>query len=390
MKKILIFSLAYYPSHVSGAEIAIKEITDRIDPNEISFFMITHRFVRNAPSVEKIGNVMVHRVGLGPSYVSKILFIPLAAITAVHLNKKEHFDAVWTMMTYMIFPLALARALGLRLPYVVTLQDGDPYEKVFERWLIRPVAWILDWGFRNATVVQVISNYLATWPAKRGFRGTVEMIPNGASAQSLKEYPQGELDALRAKIGKQQGDVYLLSIGRLVHQKAIDDVIRALAQLPTHIKLAVVGEGPDREALKKLASDLKVTDRIFFAGQVDRQETAKYRKVCDIFVLPSRSEGQGISFMSTMASGMPVVTTQEGGIADFLYDAKRNPNKPTTGWAVDKDSPQQIAAAVKEIIANPEETKKVVETAQNLVREKYNWDIIAKDMGNRAFSKVLS
>lgn len=44
MKRTLIFSLAYYPKHVAGAEVAIKEITDRIDPDEIEFHMITNRF----------------------------------------------------------------------------------------------------------------------------------------------------------------------------------------------------------------------------------------------------------------------------------------------------------------------------------------------------------
>jgi len=62
MKKILIFSLAYYPNAVSGAEGAIKEITDRI--NDIEFHMITLRFMREHPSEELFGNVHVHRVGL--------------------------------------------------------------------------------------------------------------------------------------------------------------------------------------------------------------------------------------------------------------------------------------------------------------------------------------
>jgi glycosyltransferase involved in cell wall biosynthesis len=174
-----------------------------------------------------------------------------------------------------------------------------------------------------------------------------------------------------------------------VHQKAIDTVIRALALLPASVRLVVVGEGPDKAALQKLSQELHVEERVQFVGHVDRSETAKYRKVCDIFVMPSRSEGQGISFLSTMLSGLPIVATQEGGIADFLFDAKRNPGQPTTGWAVDKDSPEQIAAAVKEIQAHPEEVREVTETARELMHKKYDWDVIAKDMKEKVFKRVI-
>ncbi len=389
IKRILVFSLAYYPSHVSGAEVAIKEITDRIDPSDIEFSMVTHRFQSDVPKMERIGNVTVHRVGFGPSYLSKILFVPLAALTAVRLHRERPFDGSWVMMTYMLFPLVLAKLLGLRGPYALTLQDGDPYEKVFERWFIRPVAPILNWGFRNATMVQAISSYLATWPKRRGYKYGVEVIPNGASLESGKEFTVEELAPIRTQLGKKEGDVFLLSVSRLVHQKAIDIVIRALALLPEHIKLAVVGDGPDREMLESLAKELHVSDRVVFVGHVERTETAKFRKACDIFVLPSRSEGQGISFLSTMLSGMPVITTQEGGIADFLFDRVRNPNKPTTGWAVDVDNPEQIKTAVEEILANPERAQKVTMEAKALIKRQYDWNQIAHDMKERVFDIVL-
>ena len=83
MKRILIFSLAYYPSFVSGAEAAIKEITDRIDPSDIEFHLITLLFDTNALREERIGNVSVHRVGFGGNYLSKMFFIPFAALSRV-------------------------------------------------------------------------------------------------------------------------------------------------------------------------------------------------------------------------------------------------------------------------------------------------------------------
>ena len=390
MKKILIFSLAYYPDNVSGAEVAIKETTDRIAPEDITFHMVTLRFGSHAVKEEKVGNVYVHRIGVGGAYLSKMLFVPLAAFKARSLHKQHRFDGVWTMMTYMLLPTMLTRVLGIRIPYVLTLQDGDSYDKVFKRWFIRPVAPILDWGFRRAAVVQAISHYLATWPAKRGYRGVVEVVPNGASLQSAAEIPETELAALKTGLHKKEGEVFLVSVSRLVHQKAIDVVIRAVALLPEHIRYIVVGDGEDRPMLENLVKELKLEKRVTFVGKVERDMTAKYRRVSDIFVLPSRSEGQGISFASTMVSGLPMIATQEGGIADFLFDAKRDPDKPTTGWAVDVDNPEQIAEAVLDILAHPEKAKEVAETARKYALENFDWDAIAKRMREKVFSTALA
>ncbi|MDP2816507.1 MAG: hypothetical protein Q8O19_07495, partial [Rectinemataceae bacterium] len=78
-----------------------------------------------------------------------------------------------------------------------------------------------------------------------------------------------------------------------------------------------------------------------------------------------------------------------GGIADYLFDEKRNPDKEATGWAVDKDSPEQIAAAVTDIIANPEKVKRITTTARKMVEEKYDWDKIALQMQEKVFDLVF-
>ena len=66
-----------------------------------------------------------------------------------------------------------------------------------------------------------------------------------------------------------------------------------------------------------------------FWGQVDHKEMPKYLKISDVFTRPSRSEGFGISFVEAMAAEIPVVATQEGGLADFLFDPDRNKDKKT-------------------------------------------------------------
>jgi glycosyltransferase involved in cell wall biosynthesis len=82
-----------------------------------------------------------------------------------------------------------------------------------------------------------------------------------------------------------------------------------------------------------------------------------------------------------MASRLPVVATQEGGLAEFISDE--------TAWVVEKDSPQQIAGAVKSILANPNQVEQRTDFARRMVEEKYNWDAVAKAMNERVFGRVL-
>ncbi|MDE1925524.1 MAG: glycosyltransferase family 4 protein [Patescibacteria group bacterium] len=375
MKRILIFSLAYYP-RVGGAEVSIKEITDRIASDDIEFHMVTLRFsLQDAPE-EKIGNVFVHRIGWGTLYFSKILFIPFSVGKAIQLHRKYKFDASWAMMSYMLLPIIQFNWF-VGLPYALTLQEGDSYEHMFKRLRILPFMPLLAGGFYKATVVQVISTYLGIWARRWGFKGPLEIIPNGVDIQKFvgEKVPH-------------EGTV-LITTSRLVSKNAIDDIMRAIALLPQNISLVVVGDGPNKTKLKALAQAKGVMGRIVWEGYVDHAQLPALLHVADIFVRPSRSEGMGNSFIEAMASGLPVIATQEGGIADFLFDSKRNPDKPTTGWAVDKDSPAQIAEAVKDILAHPQQVKKVVENACAMVKEKYDWDLIAKDMREKVFKRVI-
>lgn len=388
-KKILVFSLAYYPSFVSGAEAAVKEITDRISPEEVEFHLITHLFEKTALRTERIGNVTVYRVGFGSAYLSKILFVPLAALKARSLHKTLHFSGMWAMMTYMLMPLTLARLGGVKIPYALTLQDGDPYEKVFERWFIKPALPLIDKGFRDASVIQVISEYLGTWPKKRGSKSEVVLIRNGANPKNFEQFYSDEaLLEIRNELGKQAGDIYLFIAARLVYQKGIDTVMRALAVLPTQVKFLIAGGGPEEAMLKSLASELGLSDRVIFLGALERDDVPKYRNtiVSDIFVHPSRSEGLGNSVLSAMAGRLPVVATQVGGLADFIFD-EADP-RGATAWPVTPDNPEQIAEAVRDIMANKTKVTERTENARRMVEREYHWDPIAKDMQEKIFSKL--
>jgi glycosyltransferase involved in cell wall biosynthesis len=371
VKRILIFSIAYHP-RVGGAEVALKEITSRID--DIEFHIVTLRFDQ-LPAHERMENIEVHRVGSG-SYFSKILFAFTAARLGAALHRERHFDGAWAMMSYMVLPLVVMRLWGVRLPYVLTLQEGDTYDYMFGRWRVLPVLPLITWGFRRATVVHAISAFLGAWARRRGFAGPLEIIPNGVDVKHFA----GEKAPHKG--------VTLITASRLVHKNGLDTVITALVHMPG-VRFKILGVGPGESALRALAADAGVTDRVDFLGYVNHANLPQHLRGADIFIRPSRSEGMGNSFIEAMAAGLPVIATQEGGIADFLFDAKRNPDKPATGWAVDKDTPEQIVRAVEEILGNPERTRTVVETARAMVFEKYDWDLIARAMREKVFARVL-
>jgi glycosyltransferase involved in cell wall biosynthesis len=279
----------------------------------------------------------------------------------------------------MVFPIVLARAGGLRVPYLLTLQDGDPFTHIFRRWFIFPFIPLLYAGFRHATAISALSTYLASWARQMGYTGAVAIVPNGADLTRFISRPSQSISA--------GSIVTLVTSSRLVHKNALDDVIRALVLLPLNVRFVIYGSGPEEAMLRQLARDLGVTGRVDFKGYVSHTELAAAYADAHIFIRPSRTEGFGASFPEAMAAGLPVIATQEGGIADFLFDEKRNPDMPATGWAVDVHSPEQIARAVKDIMTNPEKVERIRRNALALVREKYDWDLIARAM-NVLFDRV--
>ncbi len=388
-KKVLIFSMGYHP-FIGGAEIAVKEITDRIP--DIEFHMVTLRFDSALPRLERIGNVVIHRIGFSrsgittdklrsfPVHLNKHIYQVSAPLYAARLHKEHRFDATWAIMAHVCgVPAAVFKLMHPSIPYLLTLQEGDPPEEI-ER-MLWPAWPLFVRAFTKADDVQAISSFLMSWAKRMGFRGEGHMIPNGVDTGLFAHaYADEEIEAMRREFGKKEGDTYLITSSRLVHKNAVDDVIRALPLLPDTVSFLVYGIGRDEAKLRELAREQGVEGRVRFMGQIGHDRLPLALAASDIFIRPSRSEGMGNSFIEAMAAGLPVIATQEGGLSDFIFDAKRNPDKEVTAWAVDKDSPGQIADAVKDILAHPSETAATVARAKALALGSYDWDIVAPRM----------
>ncbi len=383
-KKILIFSVAYYPKFVGGAEVAVKEITDRLNPDDYEFHLLTLRLDRKLSKTEKIGNVFVHRLGFVgemkesadslrfPLHYNKYIYPFLATWKGLTLSRKHHFDLIWSVMAnYSGFGALFFKLLKPEIPFLLNLQEGDPIAYIKKRvGLMYPVFKLI---FKKANVVQALSTYLADWAKEMGFNGEPMVIPNGVDIKKFDvELSKEERLKIRGEWGLKEGDMALITTSRLVVKNGVGDVIKALALLPKNLKFVIFGEGYLKESLELLAESLEVGDRVIFKGFVSHTGMSKYLKSGDIFIRPSLSEGFGNSFIEAMAARLPVVATPVGGILDFIEDG-------ATGYFCEVQNPDSIAKTVKRVI-NDVGTNRVVDNAYKMVVEKYDWDLVAKKM----------
>lgn len=401
MKRVLIFSLNYYPRFIGGAEVAIKEITERIPRDDVEFHMVTLRHDATLAKEEQVGNILVHRIGLVrvapdisdlkrfPLILNRYLYQLYAVIKALHLYHQYHYDGVWAVMAHSAgIPAGMFKRLVPKVRYLLTLQEGDPLLQI-ERTML--LVWpLFANAFSAADHTQAISTFLASWAKRIGYKGDVSVVPNGVDYTLFSKPISREVRIQqRRMLGITEGDTVLVTSSRLVHKNGIDTVIAALPLLPTHVHFVIYGIGPLEKRLKKFAYTKNVASRVHFVGKVAHADLPTRLSVGDIFIRPSRSEGMGNSFIEAYAAGLPVIATQVGGITDFLFDAECNKNKPTTGWAVEVDSPESITRAVENIRAHPERVRQVTETARQLAKTGYDWNTIAKKFNLAIFPKLF-
>lgn len=366
-KRVLIFSISYYPL-VGGAEVAVREVTDRL--TDIEFDMVTLRFEKNHKSFEKIGNVNVYRVG-----GFKHLF-PLAALfKAWRLNRERKYTHAWSIMAnWAGFAGLFFKLLYKQVKYVLTLQEGDSLSYIKRKVFV--VYPIFKKIFTKADKIHAISNYLADWARDMGYKDKVEVIPNGVD--------YNKFESREAKI-KNDGKFVLITTSRLVKKNGVEDIIKAMSFLSKDVSLHILGSGPLDKQLRQRAKNLGVENRVQFIGFVDQREIPKFLHRADVFIRPSITEGMGNSFIEAMAAGLPVIATPVGGIVDFLTDPDKSRDKPPTGLFVPPRDPISIAKAVERLIKNERLRDTLITNGKRLAREKYDWNMLAVEMKKRAF-----
>ncbi len=374
MKKILIFTTAYLP-FVGGAELAIKEITDRLSSSEFSFDLITLNLDGKQKAEEQMGNVRVIRLSC-----SKVLFPFRASSRAIVLHREKPYDRIWSVMaSYGGFAGLFFKHHFPKVPFILTLQEGDSFAHIYRRvFFIWPLFKMI---FTRADHITAISNYLADWARRMGATCPVEVIPNGVSIKNFEyQISNIEKEEIKEKLNIKPEDKVIITTSRLVEKNGVGDLIESMRYLPENVKLIICGSGSLEKSYKLKAISYKLENRTRFIGFVPHSELPQYLHASDIFCRPSLSEGMGSSFVEAMAAGLPVIATRVGGIPDFLKDGE-------TGLFCEVQNPKSIAEKVTLLLSDTALRVKIIANASALVREDYDWDFIAGKMENAFVDK---
>lgn len=371
MKRILIYSTAYFPL-VGGAEVAVKEITDRLP--EYEFDLITARIESHLPKQEKIGAVNVFRMGIGSARIDKILLALFGGWYGAKLHAKKKYDLAWSIMASFGGFAAFSFSKKTGVPYLLTLQEGDSLDSIVEK--VRWIRWRFAKIFSSAAGLQAISHYLMQWGKKMGFHGRIaEVVPNGVDVgRFTQRFDEAVVSHMRQSFQFRDNAVVVVTASRLVEKNGIEYVIRALALIPEKFCFVICGTGALEESLKNLVSQLGLEKRVRFLGNISHEELRRVLAAADIFIRPSLSEGLGNSFLEAMASGLPTIGTRVGGIPDFLREGE-------TGFFCQPQDPQSIASTLQKVdMISSEEKNKIFQQGIKQIVETYNWDTIAKRM----------
>jgi len=359
---IVIFSHAYLP-FLGGAETAVKGIADEL--GGFNFVMLTGKYKFSLPREEKLGNIMVCRLGFGFS-VDKFLLPVLVFLKFIFLKRKLLKPLLFwgIMISYSSIGAYFLKFLYPKVPFLLTVQEGN------REWERNRFWWRLL--LKKVDYVTAISSFLLERAGEAGYHRKAEVVPNGVDLEKFSNPNVKKTLILSQKLGIKPDEKIIITVSRLTYKNAVDIIVRAMSFIKTEARLLIVGGGEEEKKLKKLARELKVENKIVFAaGSYD--EIPAYLKLGHVLVRPSRSEGLGTAFLEAMAAGLPIIATSVGGIKDFLIDGE-------TGLEVKVDDPEDLARKLDLLFSDEALRQKLIQNGRRLVEEKYQWSQIAAKM----------
>ncbi|MCW3979870.1 MAG: glycosyltransferase family 4 protein [Candidatus Bathyarchaeota archaeon] len=210
----------------------------------------------------------------------------------------------------------------------------------------------------------------------------VDVIANGIE---LEKYSV-DVDrwAVRRRFGVGDHEKLVLFVGRLVPQKGIEYLIRAVPRISRRFpeaKFLIVGEGWMRSHLEWLADQSGERWRINFTGFIPDQDLTALTKSADVMVVPSVYEPFGIVALEGMAAGIPVVASQVGGLAEVIEHDR-------TGVYIHSRNPESIGWGVDRVLSDPGYRDWLVKNANETVRTKFSWEAVAKHT-TEVYKRVL-
>ena len=259
-----------------------------------------------------------------------------------------------------------AQVCHFRAPTAASLED-------VYRWnLLRVLAdkyhrWLTRWCQRLITVSPALRDELirdGVPPEK------VVYVPNETNL-STYDRSGAAREAIRAEFRMTPDLTVIGTVARLAAFKNIPLLLRAakpLTEAHDDVRLVIVGDGPDRPALERMARDLGIDQKVYFAGW--RNDVARVLSAFDLFALPSRTEGMPNTVMEAMALGKPVVATDVGGVAELVKDEE-------TGLLVPSDDLERFTGALSRMLEDRQFAGRVASAGREFIEKNHNGSTVA-------------
>ncbi|HHY76471.1 MAG TPA: glycosyltransferase family 4 protein [Firmicutes bacterium] len=211
-------------------------------------------------------------------------------------------------------------------------------------------------GMANSVQAVVTpSSVIADYLRERGVRTPIFPIPNGIP---VEDFQGGDPSYARQRYGIPSGIPVIISCGRLGIEKNVETLLRAFAlvRARTDAALLLVGDGPLRAELEKLAHSLGIADRTFFAGAVPPDVMPHMYASADMFMFASLTDTQGLVLVEAKAAGLPAVAVGALGVKDMVADGE-------DGYLCGND-PEELAEKAVYLLENPSVLSRMQETAR--------------------------
>lgn len=250
----------------------------------------------------------------------------------------------------------------LKLPIVLTIHGVDPMARTGfagekGRCLIDRIRAAIDH-------VVAVGSPLMPYLERIGFEPRcLSVIPNGVDPEEVVlEAPEDYYQ----KFGKYR---VILSVSNLLRSKGIHVNLMGVKALVgegwTDLHYVVIGDGPYKGELKRLARELQLENYVTFLGSMTHAETMQYMGACDLFSMPSWKEAFGIVYLEAMANGKPVVGCRGQGAEDVIRDG-------VDGFLVEPGSVESLVGALRKILQDPGLARRLGEAGRRRAME-FTW-----------------
>ena len=361
-----------YPYLKGGAERRYFELASRLSArHEVHY--ITWRHWGAARSARH-GGFTVHGVGTprpfygedGKRTVGEAAEFALRLLPVLRKQRYDVIDCSATPYLPLYSVWLAARASGT--PLVATWHEfwGDHWQAYLpERPAVARMAQRIEAAARPLGDMRVaVSPFTADRLAAGPGGATARVVGNGVSLEAIK----------RIRPSGRRSDVVF--VGRLIEDKKVDLLLEAVHRLVGEfpdLRCTIVGDGPERESLERLADSLSLAGNVRFTGPMDDKQVFGLLKSAKVLALPSIREGFGITVIEAQASGcVPVVARgPHTGAADLVQHK-------VDGLVCDPTA-ESLAASIRPLLRDPARLASMKAQAKRSA-VKWDWDRLAVQM----------